>query len=64
MFDRIIGPFFFSDNTVTRSVYFYILEQFVVTKLEKMQPKIMFQQNGVFYLTGDCASDDLLIRYL
>lgn len=44
--DRIIGPFFFHEPTVTASTYLDMLEQFVYPQLEGLQPEIIFQQDG------------------
>jgi hypothetical protein len=46
MKDRIIGPFFFIEPTVTRNIYLDMLEQFAVPQLLPQQPNVIFQQDG------------------
>ena len=38
--DRLIGPFFFRESTVTSNTYFVYLQ------LEELHPRIIFQQDG------------------
>jgi hypothetical protein len=46
MKDRIIGPFFFIEPTVTRNIYLDMLEQFAVPQLLPQQPNVVSQQDG------------------
>ena len=46
MKDRIIGPFFFRERTVTGPVYLDMLEQFVYPQVVALQPNVIFQQDG------------------
>jgi len=45
MTDRVVGPFFFNENTITGVVYLDMLEQFAIPQLEDV-PNIIFQQDG------------------
>ena len=44
--DRLAGPFFFAEDTVTSTVYMNMLEGFAFTQIENLQPDIIFQQDG------------------
>jgi hypothetical protein len=44
--DRVIGPFFFHEPTVTSDTYLDMLQHFVYPQLEELQPRIIFQQDG------------------
>ncbi|KFM71424.1 hypothetical protein X975_15209, partial [Stegodyphus mimosarum] len=46
MYDRVIGPFFFTEKTVSSVVYLDILENFVFPQLEELQPHVVLQQDG------------------
>jgi hypothetical protein len=46
MKDRIIGPYFFIEPTVTRNIYLDMFEQFAIPKLLPQQPNVIFQQDG------------------
>ena len=46
MKDRIIGPFFFCEPTVTGPVYLDILEQFMYPQVAAFQSSIIYQQYG------------------
>ncbi|KFM65698.1 Transposable element Tcb2 transposase, partial [Stegodyphus mimosarum] len=46
MHDRVIGPFFFTEKTVSSVVYLDMLENFVFPQLEELQPHVFLQQNG------------------
>jgi hypothetical protein len=46
LFNRIIGPFFFAESTVTKETYPDMLQQFVVPRVEDLQPTVIFQQDG------------------
>jgi hypothetical protein len=45
MKDRINGPFFFNEPTVTWNIYLEMLEQFAVPQLLPQQPNVIFQQD-------------------
>ncbi|PNF30502.1 hypothetical protein B7P43_G10874 [Cryptotermes secundus] len=44
--DRVIGPFFFAEKTVTSVIYLDTLQNFVFPQIEALQPEIIFQQDG------------------
>ena len=44
--DRIIGPFFFCEDTVTSDVYLDMLQLFAVPQLLEYYPDVIFQQDG------------------
>jgi hypothetical protein len=46
MHNRFNGPFFFSEKTINSDVYLNLLREFVVPQLERLQPTIIFQQDG------------------
>jgi len=46
MFDRIIGPFFFNEATITADVYLDFLTEYLAPQLIDLQPTIIFQQDG------------------
>ena len=46
MKDRIIGPFFFCEPTVTGPVYLDMLKRFMYPQLAAFQPSIIYQQDG------------------
>ncbi|KFM72225.1 hypothetical protein X975_12840, partial [Stegodyphus mimosarum] len=46
MHDRVIGPFFFTEKTVSSVVYLDMLENFVFPQLEELQPHVFLQQDG------------------
>ncbi|KFM73429.1 Zinc finger MYM-type protein 1, partial [Stegodyphus mimosarum] len=46
MHDRVIGPFFFTEQTVSSVVYLDILQNFVFPQLEELQPHVFLQQDG------------------
>ena len=46
LFNRVIGPFFFAEQTVNSINYLDMLENFVFIQLEEFQPNIIFQQDG------------------
>ena len=54
MKDRIIGPFFFCEATVTGSVYLDMLEQFVYPQVDAFQSSIIYQQDGA---PSQCSMD-------
>jgi hypothetical protein len=47
MKDRIIGPFFFIEPTLTGNIYLDMLEQFAVPQLLHQQPNVIFRQDGL-----------------
>ena len=46
MCNRIIGPFFFNEASITADVYLDLLTEYVALKLIDFQPTIIFQQDG------------------
>lgn len=50
MHDKLIGPFFFVEQTITGNVYFDMLEQYVFPQLEQIENEnnveLLFQQDG------------------
>lgn len=44
--DRIIGPFFFAEATITSAVYLDMLQQYAVPQLLQYHPDVMFQQDS------------------
>lgn len=46
MCNRIIGPFFFAEKTVTGATYLDMLQMFAFPQVEDLQPNIWFQQDG------------------
>ncbi|KFM65773.1 hypothetical protein X975_25152, partial [Stegodyphus mimosarum] len=46
MHDRVIGPFVFTEKTVSSVVYLDMLENFVFPQLEELQPHVFLQQDG------------------
>ena len=46
MCNRIIGPFFFHEASITADVYLDLLTKYVAPQLIGFQPTIIFQQDG------------------
>jgi hypothetical protein len=50
LYDRVIGPFFFSESTVTGVVYLDLLEQYVFPQIETLEQetvrRVIFMQEG------------------
>ena len=46
MHDKIIGPFFFAEKSLTAQIYFNLLIEYVSSHLEQYQPRVIFQQDG------------------
>jgi len=50
LYDRVIGPFFFSESTITGVVYLDLLEQYVFPQIETFEQEIVsrviFMQDG------------------
>ena len=46
MCNRVIGPFFFHERTITADVYLNLLTEYVVPQLIDSQPTIIFQLDG------------------
>lgn len=44
--DKIIGPFFFVEGTITGNVYQDMLELYAIPQLDDRQPTIVFQHDG------------------
>ena len=50
LYDRVIGPFFFSESTMTGIVYLDLLEQYVFPQIETFEQetvsRVIFMQDG------------------
>ena len=46
MHDKIIGPFFFAEKSITAQIYLDLLTEYVSPQLEQYQPQLIFQQDG------------------
>lgn len=46
MCNRIIGPYFFKENSITSNSYLALLVDYVAPQLGVLQPSIIFQQDG------------------
>jgi len=50
LYDRVIGPFFFSESTITGVVFLDLLEQYVFPKIETFEQetvsRVTFMQDG------------------
>ena len=46
MCNRIIGPFFFNEASITADIYLDLLTEYVAPQLIDFQPTIIFQQDG------------------
>lgn len=46
MRDRVIGPFFFHEKTITKEVYLDMLQIYAVPQISHLQPNILWQQDG------------------
>ncbi|KFM70764.1 hypothetical protein X975_05074, partial [Stegodyphus mimosarum] len=46
MHDGVIGPFFFTEKTVSSVVYLDMLENFIFPQLEELQAHVFLQQDG------------------
>ncbi|KFM61825.1 hypothetical protein X975_12247, partial [Stegodyphus mimosarum] len=46
MHDRVTGPFFFTEKTISSVVYLDMLENFVFSQLEELQPHVFLEQDG------------------
>ncbi|MCQ7131119.1 DUF4817 domain-containing protein [Salmonella enterica] len=46
MSTRIIGPFFFAEQTITANVYLDMLTEFVIPQLDGIQDRVILQQDG------------------
>ena len=46
MCNRVIGPFFFHERTITADVYLDLLTEYVAPQLIDSQPTIIFQLDG------------------
>ena len=44
--NKVIGPFFFEEKTITADIYLDTLTEYVTPQLEEFQPHILFQQDG------------------
>ena len=45
MHDKIIGPFFFTEKSITAQIYLDLLTEYVSPQLKQYQPLIIFQQH-------------------
>lgn len=57
--NTVIGPFFFSENSVTADIYLDMLQLFVIPQLSDLQPNVIFQQDGAPPHWGLCVRDFL-----
>ena len=46
MHNKIIGPFFFAEKSITAQIYLDVLTEYVSPQLEQYQPQVIFQQDG------------------
>ncbi|KAJ4441602.1 hypothetical protein ANN_11458 [Periplaneta americana] len=46
LMNKIVGPFFFHEESITGPVYQDILEQFLYHQVADLQPQVIFQQDG------------------
>ena len=46
MHDKIIGPFFFAEKSITAQIYLDLLTEYASPQLEQYQPLVIFQQDG------------------
>ena len=46
MHDKIIGPFFFAEKSVTAQIYLDVLTEYMSPQLEQYQPQVIFQKDG------------------
>ena len=46
MHDRIIGPFLFSERTITANEYLDMQQLYAASQLEEFQQGILFDQDG------------------
>ena len=46
MHDKIIGPFFFAEKSITAQIYLDVLTEYASPQLEQYQTQIIFQQDG------------------
>ncbi|KFM62863.1 hypothetical protein X975_02641, partial [Stegodyphus mimosarum] len=59
MHDRVTGPFFFTEKTVSLVLYLDMLENFVFPQLEELQPQVFLQQDGAPPHWGTIVSSSL-----
>ena len=46
MCNRILGPFFFVEKTITATVYHDLLVEYVAPQLDDLQTSVLYQQDG------------------
>ena len=46
MHDKIIGPFFFAEKSITAQIYLNVLTEYVSLQLEQYQPQVIFQRGS------------------
>ena len=51
MHDKIIGPFFFAEKSITAQIYLKVLTEYALPQLEQYQPQVIFQQDLSFSCT-------------
>ncbi|GBN80779.1 hypothetical protein AVEN_256342-1 [Araneus ventricosus] len=59
MHNKDIGPFFFTEKSITANGYLDLLQLFIALQLEEFQPWIMFQQDGAPPHWGSLVRDFL-----
>ena len=52
MHDKIIGPFFLAEKSITAQIYLDLLTEYVSPQLEQYQLQVVFQQDGAPPLWG------------
>ena len=46
MHDKIIGPFFLAEKSITAQIYLDVLTEYMSPQLEQYQPQVIFQKDG------------------
>ncbi|GBN11174.1 hypothetical protein AVEN_184729-1 [Araneus ventricosus] len=59
MHNKVIGPFFLAEKSITANDYLDLLRLFIAPQLEEFQPWIMFQQDGAPPHWGSLVRDFL-----
>ena len=67
LYDRVIGPFFFSERTITWVVYLDLLEQYVFPQIETFEQetlsRVIFMQDGAPHHFSCFVTDVLNERF-
>ncbi|GBM39058.1 hypothetical protein AVEN_119759-1 [Araneus ventricosus] len=59
MHNKVIGPFSFTEKSITTKIYLDLLQLFIAPQLEEFQPWIMFQHDGALPHWGSLVHDFL-----